>query len=124
MLTLVFEEAAGEEAQLSSGQRLQQPGLLLCLFLLEREKPDTCSESRGTSVGFSITRRESRRGRGQGLLSVAAEEGSRQTRLRKASEFEPGARRIEPRSSFVGSTFVLSVLSLTSLSSEDTEEER
>lgn len=34
----VFEEAGGEEAQLSSDQRQQQgPGLLSCLFILERE---------------------------------------------------------------------------------------
>lgn len=34
----VFEEAGGEEAQLSSGQRQQQqPGLLSCLLILEGE---------------------------------------------------------------------------------------
>lgn len=47
-LTLGFEKAGGEEAQLSSGQRLQQrPGLLFCLFILEREDQPRGGKTRG-----------------------------------------------------------------------------
>jgi len=47
-LTLGFEEAGGEEAQRSSGQRRQRwPGLLFCLFHLERKKQPHGWKTRG-----------------------------------------------------------------------------